>query len=160
MLDHSVDWQRLNEFYQMNELDCTRSSCNILICGTVMSEWNRMKMEFTVWIWFVCIEWESTNLNKMGLWTVEYSMSWDWKRIAQYFWNCHQQNDRWNCLQTIEQDCVMEIIIKLKIKSSNQLHCYRFLTLVLPWPFRLVHSNSIFKSLQSPNNTLLLYWEW
>ena len=39
ILDHSVDWQRLNEDYQVNELDCTRSSCNILICGTVMSEW-------------------------------------------------------------------------------------------------------------------------
>ena len=39
ILDHSVDWQRLNEDYQVNGLDCTRSSCNILICGTVMSEW-------------------------------------------------------------------------------------------------------------------------
>ena len=31
ILDHSVDWQRLNKVYQGNELDCTRSSCNILI---------------------------------------------------------------------------------------------------------------------------------
>ena len=80
----SSEWTG-NEDYQVNGLDCTRSSCNILICGTVMSEWKWMKMEFTVWIWFVCIEWESTNLNEMGLWTVECSMSWEWKRIAQYF---------------------------------------------------------------------------
>ena len=54
----------------------------------------------------------------------------------------------------------MEIIIKLKIESLNQLHCTRFLNMVLPWPFWFVHSNSIFKSLQAPNNTLLSYWEW
>ena len=31
ILDHSVDLQRLNEDYQVNELGYTRSSCNILI---------------------------------------------------------------------------------------------------------------------------------
>ena len=105
----------------------------------------------------LCVYWRysSITLNSMmnNGFLPELRLETKCLRVLYYpYYQRNKQISRWNNKKTIERDCVLESIIKLRIGSFSQLLLRSILTVFI----RMIHTHFIFSSINPPKLCILM----